>query len=72
VINKMRPGSEFAPYISKVREQFRMATPFRLGAEVASRGEYIISPYYPGSYADKNYRDGLEFGRRQREKEGLT
>ena len=60
---------EFWPFVQQARARFGRLTPLRLGMLVGAAGADLPAPYAEGTQALVTYREGLEFGKKQRARE---
>lgn len=63
------PGPEFDPHRLAVRARGHRVTPYRIGYVVGLNGEDLPNSYTPGSVGASNYREGVKYGRMQRQRE---
>lgn len=63
---ELKPAHE--KYAAQARDRFQRTTPFRLGMMVGEAGDSLPSPYPSGSHGTRLYEDGLEAGKRHRQR----
>lgn len=66
------PGPEFDLHRVAIRARGHRVTPYRIGYMVGFNGQDLPNPYRPGSVGASNYREGIKYGRMQRQQERIA